>query len=97
MKITSEELDADGYTYNVKLRDYDVFICECGVSLHHPDGSMVDTNIDPEGLFPGAKRLTDEQVLFIARMAVEGRRYSPDDIARLIRNAEERNDNENLP
>ena len=96
MQITSEELDADGYTYNVTTPDHEVFICECGVSLHLPDGSMVDTNLEPEKMFPGQKRLRAEQVLFIARMAVEGRQYSPGDVTRILREFQERRNNESL-
>lgn len=69
------------YIYN-KARSKRLVITPWGVSVEYKDGGLLDTNICPAGLFPDALELTKEQKKFIAKNAVEGYYYSPEQMNR---------------
>ncbi len=67
------------FVYN-KSRSKRVVIMPWGVTVEYIDGGLMDTNICPERLHPGKKKLSRKEQVKIAKNSVEGVYYSPKEV-----------------
>jgi hypothetical protein len=65
--------------YN-KKRNKRVVITPWGVTVEYINGGLMDTNICPDRLYPGRHKLTRKEQIKIARNAVEGVYYTPQEV-----------------
>ena len=72
------------FVYN-KKRTKRVVIMPLGVTVEYVSGGLMDTNLNPSSIYPERKKLTRKEQLNIAKNAVEGVYYTPQEVEMFYR------------